>query len=137
MPIILREICVLCLGVVVAGVAAIVCRLLGNKLELLPGVVVPIVFCLGRLVCVPGCSNDMGMGRRVACQLLRAFALITLLLFEMGVGLFIEARDIPFAAWAVVGGFGAAYVFFIHVLESLSRPFLDGEAGLPRKTIAS
>ena len=59
--------------------------------------------------------------RRVIYQVLRAFALIMLLLFELGMGLFISANDIPCEAWAIVFCFGAAYVISVYVIESIQE----------------
>ena len=119
MFLIFRETLVLCLGVIVAAAAATICRLWGNKLELLPGVVVPILFCLGRASLVSNCPKIATAIRRVLYQLLRAFALIMLFLFEIGVGLFIDAKDIPMAVWAVIGGFGVTYIAFVYFAESM------------------
>lgn len=121
MFVILREILVLCLGVIVAVVAAIVCRLCGNKLELLSGIVVPICFCLGRVSLTSACPKNMCAVRQALYQILRAFALIMLLLFEMGMGLFIESKDIPVAVWAVIVGFGMVYVLSIYIAESMQK----------------
>jgi hypothetical protein len=116
---IFRETTVLCLGAATAAAAAAISRLLGNRLELLPGIVVPIAFCLGRLCFARQCSEATTAIRRAICQLLLAFALIALFVFEMGVGLFIDANDIPIGAWAIVGCFGAAYVVCVLVAESV------------------
>jgi len=94
-------------------------RICGNKLELLPGVVVPICFCLGRMSFVPGCPKSASAIRQTFYQILRAFALIMLLLFEMGVGFFLDAKDIPAGVWAVVGGFGVIYVTSICIADSM------------------
>jgi hypothetical protein len=114
-----RETLVLCFGVVVAASAAMACRFLGIKLELLPGVVVPIAYCLMRL----SFTNQHPRSTTAICwaigQVLRALALIMLLLFEMGVGLFIEAKDIPWEMWAIIGGFGVAYVAFCYTGETM------------------
>jgi hypothetical protein len=116
---ILRETQVLCLGVLVAVAAPILCRLCGNKLELLPGIVVPICFCLGRLALLPGCPKHTFTLRQILHQALCAISLIMLFLFELGVGLFIDAKDIPLTVWAVVGSFGVAYVISICIAESI------------------
>ena len=63
--------------------------------------------------------------RQASYQLLRTFALIMLLLFELGMGLFIEAKDIPAAVWAVVVGFGMAYVLSMWVVEWMQRSRTD------------
>ena len=119
MFVILRETSVLCLGVIVAAGAALTCRLWGNRLELLPGIVVPICFCLGRLSFMPGYPKNISSIRQALYQMLRAFALIMLLLFEMGVGLFIEADDIPAVVWGIVACLGIFYIISILVAESL------------------
>ena len=119
MPLLLRETLVLGLGVVVAALADIVFRLCGNRLELLPGIVVPICFCLVRLVFFPGCSANAGAIWQAVYQLMRAFGLIMLLLFEMGVGLFLGAKDIPGFVWGIIGGFGVAYVASVYIAESI------------------
>jgi drug/metabolite transporter (DMT)-like permease len=72
----------------------------------------------------------------VVCQLLRALAIILLYLFETGVGLFVDAKDIPMAVWAIIGGFGVAYVAFVYLAEMVqdkgARGLIadDGDASL-------
>jgi hypothetical protein len=68
---------------------------------------------------VRGCPKNTSAIRQALYQVLHAFALIMLLLFEMGMGLFIEAKDIPAAVWAVVAGFGVIYVLSICIAESM------------------
>ena len=119
MFLIFRETLILCLGAVIAVVALMTCRLCGNRLELLPGIVVPVCFCLGRLLFVPGCPKHTRGIRRVFYQVVRAFALIMLFLFEISMGLFIDANDIPLAVWAIVCSFGVLYVISICVVESM------------------
>jgi len=122
MFVIARETFVLCLGTVIAAIAPPIFRFFGNRLELLPGIVIPIVFCLGRLIFVPACPQGIGTLRQIAYSLLRAFALIMLFLFELGVGLFAGANDIPGFVWAIIGCFGVAYVMSIFVIEKMRPP---------------
>ena len=53
-----------------------------------------------------------------------------LFLYEMGVGLFLGAKDIPAAVWAVVAGFGAAYVVVVYFAESVvGKQRIDAASG--------
>jgi hypothetical protein len=117
-----REALVLLVGVAVSGAAAIILERVGRDLEFVHGIVIPIAFCLVRAAFVSGCAQETTWGRRLAYQVFIAGALIALLLFEMGVGLFAGARDIPMTVWMVVAGFGGVYCVMICVAERWLEP---------------
>lgn len=48
-----------------------------------------------------------------------AASLILLLLFEAGIGMFLGAKGIPLAVWAIVMGFGAGYLLVVSIAEAL------------------
>jgi len=48
-----------------------------------------------------------------------------LLLFELGMGLFIEAKDIPAEVWAIVVGFGMLYVVSVCIAEAMQTARTD------------
>ena len=51
-------------------------------------------------------------GGRVSISAIQIGRLISLLVFEVGVGLFVGAPGIPLDAWLIVTGFGILYVCF-------------------------
>ena len=119
---VIRETAVLGGGVIIAIVAAILGRQHGRDLDVMLGIVLPIIFCLARLACVSRVPGNTTMLRYMIHQLSWAFALIMLFLFELGVGLFILAKDIPFLYWGVIAAFATAYLAAMYAVESLQTP---------------
>lgn len=74
---------------------------------------IPIFVCFVRAGFVPKPSEAVSKLRSILYQVLIAFALISLLLFEIGVSLFLGAPGIPLNAWLIVAGFGVMYVTFL------------------------
>jgi hypothetical protein len=114
-----REALVLLLGFPIAASIPMVCTLFGIRLEPLPEIVAAMFFCLGRAAFVPRCPDNSTAFRRVLYQVLRAFALIVLMLFEVEVGLCFVVKDIPNEAWAFIGSVGAVYIIFVCLAESM------------------
>ncbi len=71
----------------------------------------PIIFCLIRAMSVGRASTVLSSWREFSYQLCIGIAFVFLLLFEMSLGLFYGAADIPASWWVIVGGFGMGYVF--------------------------
>ena len=82
---------------------------------------VPILFCLVRAGFVRSPSNDASKLQSTLYQVLIALSLIFLMVFEIGVGLFIGGQGIPFEAWLVAAGLGALYVLF-YCLADATNP---------------
>jgi hypothetical protein len=74
---------------------------------------IPIFVCFVRAGFVRKPSECVSKLRSVLYQVLIAFALISLLVFEIGVGLFVGAPGIPLNAWLIVAGLGVIYVTFL------------------------
>jgi hypothetical protein len=119
--ILIREVQVLGAGIVVSATISLALQHLGKDLELIHGIVVPILFCLGRAAFVTSQPHNISALRRVISQIMLAFALIVLLLFEMGIGLFATANDIPIEVWCIIIGFGILYLFLMCCAESLRQ----------------
>lgn len=117
----LREIGVLLLGVAVAFAASLAGDAGRNFGALVVAILLPIAFCLVRagLAKLPS-ENSSGL-RHVAAQLSLGFALIALLVFEMGVAMFAGAQGIPAGVWVVLSVFGAGYVCLFVLAHTLSR----------------
>ena len=109
----IRETVVLTLGCLVTFIGSL---LLGNAnrdfAALASAVLLPIVFCLIRVSLVKRPDSTLSGLRHVGYQLCLGLALVLLLLFEMSMGMFLGAADIPIGMWMVVGAFGMAYVVF-------------------------
>ena len=73
-------------------------------------ILVPIAFCLVRAALTNLRFGNLSAFLRVAAQLSLGFALISLLIFEMGVAMFAGAADIPAGVWCVLLMFGVAYI---------------------------
>jgi hypothetical protein len=87
----------------------------------------PIFFCLGRAAFAPSPPRNAVAIRRFVHQVLVALALVMLLLFEIGLGLFAGANDIPATVWMVVGSFAVVYVALICITESMRAPAATGK----------
>ncbi len=120
--ILVREILVLVFGVAVSGTVAVVLQAVGKDWELVHGIVVPIAVCLLRLVAISEPLQATTWVRRLLHQVFMAIALIALLLFEMGVGLFAGAQGIPATVWVVVGSIGVFYLAMICLSETFRLP---------------
>lgn len=80
---------------------------------------IPIIVCLVRVGFVRMPSPNASKLRSILYQITIALALILLLLYEIGMGLFIGAIGIPLVAWLVVAGFGMLYVIFFCLAEAI------------------
>ena len=100
----LRECCVLLLGVILAFMTSLFLNPARDAIALALAVLVPVGFCLGRTAFVRFPDAPISPLRRLGFQFAIAFALISLLLFEMGVAIFARAKDIPAFVWALVLG---------------------------------
>ncbi len=111
-----RETIVLLLGCLFAFIGSLI---LGNANQefaaLASAIILPIVFCLIRASLIQRRDSALTAFRDVGYQLCLGIAFVFLLLFEMSLGLFLGAADIPAAVWLIVGGFGMGYVFFFSV----------------------
>ena len=111
-----RETVVLLLGCLFAFIGSLI---LGNAnrefAALASAILLPIVFCLIRASLVKRPDAALSAFRVNGYQLCLGIAFVFLLLFEMSLGLFLGAADIPAAMWLIVGGFGMGYVLFFSV----------------------
>lgn len=80
---------------------------------------VPIFICILRAGFVRGPSKHVSKLRAILFQISIAFALIFLLLFEIGVGLFVDGVGIPLDAWLIVIALGLAYVLFFCLAHTI------------------
>jgi hypothetical protein len=112
----IRETFVLMLGCLLSFIGSL---MLGNAnrdfTALASAILLPILFCLIRAALVKRPGSTLSGIRHVGYQLCLGFALVLLLLFEMSVGLFLGAADIPTVMWIIVAAFGMGYVFFFTV----------------------
>ncbi|MDY0169579.1 MAG: hypothetical protein RBS80_23760 [Thermoguttaceae bacterium] len=111
-----RETVVLLLGCLFVFIGALI---LGNAnrefAALASAIILPIVFCLIRASLIKRPDSALSAFRSVGYQLCLGIAFVFLLIFEMSLGLFVGAADIPATVWLIVGGFGMGYVSFFSV----------------------
>ena len=112
----IRETFVLMLGCLLSFIGSLI---LGNAnrdyAALASAILLPIVFCLIRASLVKRPDSTLSGIRHVGYQLCLGLALVLLLLFEMSLGLFLGAADIPTVMWMIVAAFGMGYVLFFTV----------------------
>ncbi|MEM7478755.1 MAG: hypothetical protein AAF483_27545 [Planctomycetota bacterium] len=82
---------------------------------------IPILVCFVRSGFVQRPASEISRLRSIVYQFTIAFALILLLIFEIGVGLFVGAQDIPLKALVVVSGFGALYVCVFCLADAINH----------------
>lgn len=125
MAIAVRESGVLAIGCVVSAIVAYLLNFGQPRLKMMPfanplaALFIPIIVSLVRAAFVRKPSADVSKLRSILYQVSIALALILLLLFEIGVGLFIGAVGIPIFAWLIVAGFGMLYVLFFCFAEAI------------------
>ena len=88
----------------------------------------PIGFCLARAAMAGRPNPIHSQIRQTVRQLAIAVALIFLLLFEIAVGWFIGAKDIPPAVWCIVVGFGCIYVLMFCVAHHIDYNSVQTDA---------
>lgn len=120
----LRECLVLCVGLAVAWLLRLIFddgRPMPNQMPANPLLALfgSIGLCLVRAALVGERQSEVSNLRWTLYQIVIALALILLLVFEIGAGLFIGARGIPTVAWAILAGLGLGYVFFFCVAEGI------------------
>lgn len=106
----LRESTVLVIGVAVSFIASLFGDAGRDFGALAAAILIPIAFCLVRAAMIRFPREQLPPLRRGAFQTVTGAALVSLLVFEMGVAMFAGAADIPLVWWIVVAGFGVSYV---------------------------
>ena len=115
--VICRECVVLLIGVGVSLLASLFGNAGRDFGALAAAILLPIVFCLIRAIVVQFPRAKLSLFWRGSYQITIALALISLLIFEMGVAMFAGAGDIPVGAWSVVVGFGENGAVYYHTTQ--------------------
>ena len=117
-----REVVILATGVLVSATAALAFQGVAEGLHLLLAILAPLVFCLVRAGLVQYPPEGVSLVRRTGYQILVACALLVLLIFEYGVELLANGKNVPIEAGAVVLGFAIVYLVLIAIAEAVRVP---------------
>jgi hypothetical protein len=117
-----REVVILATGVLVSATAALAFQGVAEGLHLLLAILAPLVFCLVRAGLVQYPPEGVSLVRRTGYQILVACALLVLLIFEYGVEVLANGKNVPIEAGAVVLGFAIVYLVLIAIAEAVRVP---------------
>ncbi len=119
--VVFRECVVLLVGVAVSLLASLFGNAGRDFGALVAAILLPIAFCLIRAAMVRFPRAVLSLLRRGSYQITIGLALISLLVFEMGIAMLAGDADIPLGVWGVVAGFGAGYVSLFCLAHRIGR----------------
>ncbi len=116
-----RECVFLLIGVGVSLLASLFGNAGRDFGALVAAILLPIGFCLIRAAVIRSPRAELSLFWWRSYQITIGLALVSLLIFEMGVAMFAGEADIPLGAWGVVAAFGVGYILLFGVAHRICR----------------